>query len=57
MVQINVVVCIFCFRGCLGTLSVHKKILKPLSYLQGNKQIIRTSWYDRNVSKTHWHCS
>jgi hypothetical protein len=57
MVQINVGVWIFCFRGCLGTLSVHKKVLKPLSYLPGNKQIVRTSWYDRKVSKACCRCS
>jgi hypothetical protein len=49
MVQINVGVWIVCFRGCLGALAAHKKKLKPLSYLPGNKQIVRTSWYDRNV--------
>lgn len=40
---------IFCFRECLRTLAVNKKKLKPLSDLAGNKQIVRTSWYDRNV--------
>ncbi|PNF15923.1 WD repeat-containing protein 89 [Cryptotermes secundus] len=36
-------------RGeCLRTLAVNKNKLKPLSSLAGNKQIVRTSWYDRN---------